>query len=351
MVPQQISISLAQKKKYKKQKKGVIISYPEKKDLKDLLKNNLEMWYFRNEKGKKNISEKKKESEGNFYFRATNLETMSDNIVLSDMKFPFDLEKNQADIKEEIKKIAGIGVETTSAKVDEFEQICIVKEQDKNVIIQYAEKNNISLPEDFFSLGGLKYGFMNFLEGTEGEKDKKELIECLAIKVKKTEVRKYFVEKLKNVKLLWGAVINNTDSEGDGVCITFEMKKKNFCFPKDVFMNVPKLFRDVVNQEFLKNTIPNINISSYSFHCGNLFDTGYPSDKEYVNVLNHFFNYTISEVNDKICLNYTIENIKISDMKYIPLPIFFSETSEDIIIDYKIRTSNNERCFKGTLIQ
>lgn len=187
------------------------------------------------------------------------------------------------------------------------------------------------------------------LEGTEEEKEKKELIEYLAKKVKETEVQQYFVDNLKGVKLLWGVVTNHTHSEGEDVWVTIEIKKKDFSFPKAVFMGISKSLRDVVDQEFLKNTIPNINAPSYSFHGGNLFDVRYPSDEHLVYVLNHFFNYAINEINDIISLNYTIGNIKIGDTIYIPLPIFINENSEDISIGYKITASNIEHCFKGSL--
>lgn len=342
------------KEEYKSKNKGVLVTYSEKKDLKSLLKDNLEMWFLRKEKGKNNISAKKIESEkkdleGSLCFKTTNLETVSDNLVLSDLKFPFDLAKKQTDIKEEINKIENIKVRTSLAKVGEFEVPCVVEENDKKAITQYAEQNGISLASDFFSLGNLKTVIFDNLDGSEEEKEKKELIECLAKKVKETEVRKYFVDNLKGIKLLWGVVTNHTHSEGEDVWITFEIKKKDFFFPKPVFTGISKPLRNVVDQKFLKNTIPNINAPSYSYHCGNLFDAGYPSDERFVDVLNHFFDFSINEINDTISLNYMIGNIKIGDTKYIPLPIFINENSEDISIGYKITASNIEHCFKGSL--
>lgn len=342
------------KEEYKSKNKGVLVTYSEKKDLKSLLKDNLEMWFLRKEKGKNNISTKKIESEkndseGSLCFKTTNLEMVSDNLVLSDLKFPFDLVKIQTDIKEEINKIENIKVGAPLAKVGKFEVPCVVEENDKKAITQYAEQNGISLASDFFSLGNLKTVIFDNLDGSEEEKEKKELIECLAKKVKETEVRKYFVDNLKGVKLLWGVVTNHTHSEGDDVWVTIEIKKKDFSFPKAVFMGISKSLRDVVDQEFLKNTIPNINAPSYSIHGGNLFDVRYPSDEHLVYVLNHFFNYAINEINDIISLNYMIGNIKIGDTIYIPLPIFINENSEDISIGYKITASNIEHCFKGSL--
>lgn len=113
------------------------------------------MWFLRKEKGKNNISAKKVESEkndseGSLCFKTTNLEMLSDNLVLSDLKFPFDLVKIQTDIKEEINKIENIKVRAPLAKVGEFEKKCVVEENDKKVITQYAEKNGISLTSDFF---------------------------------------------------------------------------------------------------------------------------------------------------------------------------------------------------------
>jgi len=352
--PSQLTKVRKFKERYKSNKKGVFLPYSEEKELQSLLIKNLEMWFLRKEKGKNNLSTKKVESEkkdmeGSLCFKTTNLEMVSDNLVLSDLKFPFDLVKIQTDIKEEINKIENIKVGAPLAKVGEFEKKCVVEENDKKVITQYAEKNGISLTSDFFSLGSLKTVLFHDLEGTKEEKEKKELIEYLAKKVKETEVQQYFVDNLKGIKLLWGVVTNHTHSEGEDVWVTFEIKKKDFFFPKSVFMGISKPLRDVVDQKFLKNTIPNINAPSYSIHRGNLFDAGYPSDERLVDVLNHFFDYTINEINDIINLKYMIGNIKIGDTKYIPLPIFLNEDSEDISIGYKITASNIERCFKGSL--
>lgn len=352
--PKQLAKVRKFKEKYKSNKKGVFLPYSDKKDLQSLLIRHLEMWFLRKEKGKNNISTKKIESEkndseGSLCFKTTNLETISENLVLSDLKFPFDLAKIQTDIKEEINKIENIKVGAPLVKVGEFEKPCVIEENDKEVITRYAEKNGVSLASNFFSLGSLKTVFYNDLKGTEEEKEKKELIECLAKKVKETEVRQYFVDNLKGVKLLWGVVTNHTHSEGEDVWVTIEIKKKDYSFPKAVFMGISKPLRDIVDQKFLKRTIPNINAPSYSYHCGNLFDAGYPSDERFVDVLNHFFDFSINEMNDTISLNYMIGNIKIGDTIYIPLPIFINENSEDISIGYKITASNIKQCFKGSL--
>lgn len=345
------------KKKYSP--RGVHASYQNEDQLTSIVKDHLDKWFLH--KGKcllsddstiksKNIQPKSKQLPQNtFSFKTYNEGKIYDKIFFSKLKFPFDVEKTQANIKKLIEKISSIAIEKTSLKSNEMQELCIVDADEKNIIIEYAKKRKIFLPKDFFNLGNLRTHLFNGMVGSDGEKEKYEFIGVLAKNVKEAMVQDFLVKKLNGLKILWGVVINESNQEGKDVSITLEMKKNNFLSLNEIFLSLEKVLRKIVNRDFLKKNFPNFDASDYFHGVGNLFSSEYPSDKEYVDTLNNFFDYSISERDDVVCLKYYIGCIKIGGKRYMPLPIFFNESSNEVSLTYRILASNIKQCFEKTL--
>ena len=99
----------------------------------------------------KNIQLKSKQLPQNtFSFKTYNEGKIYDKIFFSKLKFPFDVEKTQANIKKLIEKISSIAIEKTSLKSDEMQELCIVDADEKNIIIEYAKKRKIFFAKRFF---------------------------------------------------------------------------------------------------------------------------------------------------------------------------------------------------------
>lgn len=367
---------------YKNKKFGIFRINEENRDKPYLLSKQygkLPKGFIRIRKGQKNeyvvrrdfdlfYHEKKSNETSNIHVKGIINGFPNDRFVVNKFKNMINEEKAQEEISNlyaEIKQLKLIKSDN-SAK---FGSPLTINDCDIQNIRNYAEKNNITLPVDFFDIGNITYinivdGCTSFF-GSDTEKQKYSLL-CKFGDL--TEAFKSYIDfynKTNKIFYTELAIENSGKKFDEDIEVTLKIKKEKFLDFGDFPVPSEAIIKNILNKEILSEILKfkkNHGINTYTakypnvppryptstptlYGCSCLDREGYVEYyKEYIKTI---ADYEITFDSDYYFIKFEQKEIKPNEVIFIPSRLLFKEKPD--YIDYELRTKHNPNIQKGKI--
>lgn len=232
----------------------------------------------------------------------------------------------------------------------------IISEQDKELILNYCNKYNVSISSDFWDLGNLKqkisssifnYSSQDTMEylGTDSEKRKKELYDDLILKISEfNDIIDYF-SQIDNLYYVSLYVSNDGTTFDEDIDVRLYISKGHIVKPEDIPQPKTMFIDDVVKDNYPKYIFRNYHdpeIDDYSNYpvSANIpksFFSIYSSynqvellKKEYIDLVKYVFCYDIRDNGNEDILIFNIPYLKQNTKMFFPSFLFFRTIPESI---------------------
>lgn len=294
----------------------------------------------------------------------------TDTFELKKYKPIFDNTNSQNFIKKKIDKVNSIVVSSRSNSPCMLGTYATISDDEKQLIENYANSNNIALNSDFFKLGNLNYFNTPFTSttfyGTDDEKIKYDLLNEISDDIIGYLSREKFMKEMTDLYYT-ELVIDNIGKifdEDIEVCLT--IPKKGFLKFRDFPVPYGKAIDTVIDNNVLNYFMgieKNKNVSqyrekdrrinpiaptSYKLPIGGWAAPDYESKREYYyELIECEADYEIIETDDEIILKYLQKDIKPNETITFPSKIVFTDLIDKI--EYTVKTKHNPNVMSGEI--